>query len=265
MAPSSKGTNPAPNYTVTMNRVQTQIEAQLRIVRSFMPSRTPAAQQSTSSPAKPSFSALASTSTSKPATPSTFQSRQQTQKQDSESLFAETRAQDPNAGLGFGGSSSKRNSEREKERENQILRSRLLGRKRGAAGNVSGRTSSRREEESSDDEEPGRSGLGRAKKRVRREVSEEEKEGEKILSPGTVLEAPESAGSAKKVGATQSKDDNGALEEEDDGDLNTKDGSKIALSDDPVPVDAEGASEQKKSKKRKKKRKKNKSKDAEGE
>ncbi|TRX97429.1 hypothetical protein FHL15_001707 [Xylaria flabelliformis] len=258
MAPSSKGTNPAPNYTVTMNRVQTQIEAQLRIVRSFMPSRPPATQQSTSS-AKTTFSALASTS--KPATSSsTFQSRQQTQKQDSESLFTETRAQDPNAGLGFGGS-SKRNSEREKERENQILRSRLLGRKRGA-GNASGRTS-RREESS--DEEPGRSGLGRAKKRARRDVlkEEEEKEGEEILSPGAELEAPESAGSAEKVGAAQSND--GALKEEDDGDVITKDGPKIALGDNPMSIDAKGASEQKKSKKRKKKRKKNKSKDAEGE
>ncbi|KAI1745462.1 hypothetical protein F4680DRAFT_442936 [Xylaria scruposa] len=265
MAPTSKGTNPAPNYTVTMNRVQTQIEAQLRVVRSFMPSRAPTQQSASTSSAKPSFSALASTSNSDP-TPS-FQSRQQIQKQDSESLFTETRAQDPNAGLGFGGS-SKRNSEKEKERENQILRSRLLGRKRGAE-NASGRTS-RREESS--DEEPGRSGLGRAKKRARREVSkeeEEEKGREEILSPGAELEAPESTSSVEKVGPSQSKDDdlkNAKPEEEEDGDVHMRDGRETILGDDPVPNnDAEGTSEQKKSKKRKKKRKKNKSKEAEGE
>ncbi|KAI0552850.1 hypothetical protein F4679DRAFT_534104 [Xylaria curta] len=260
MAPTSKGTNPAPNYTVAMNRVQTQIEAQLRIVRSFMPSRTPAQQSVTTSSAKPSFSALASTSTS---TPSTFQSRQQTQKQDSESLFTETRAQDPNAGLGFGGP-SKRNSEKEKERENQILRSRLLGRKRGAE-NASGRTS-RREESS--DEEPGRSGLGRAKKRARREVlKEEEKGGEEIVSPGAELEASEPAGSLEKVAAAESEDNdlnNGKPEEEDDGDVDMRDGQEPTFRDDSVPNDAEGTSEQKKSKKRKKKRKKNKSKETGG-
>ncbi|RYC60129.1 hypothetical protein CHU98_g6067 [Xylaria longipes] len=263
MAPPSKGTNPAPNYTVTMNRVQTQIEAQLRIVRSFMPSRPAAPNTSTShstTGTKPSFSALASASasTSNP-TPANFKSRQQNQKQDTESLFTETRAQDPNAGLGFGGS-SKRNSEREKERENQILRSRLLGRKRGA-GDSSGRTS-RREESS--DEEPGRSGLGRAKKRARREVSEDRK-GEEILPPVTEPEAVESVSSPEKIGAAQSKDGNleNVTLEEAYRDVDMRDGQRTA--DDSVPNGSEGALQQKKSKKRKKKKRKNKSKEADGE
>ncbi|KAI0454387.1 hypothetical protein F5B21DRAFT_235930 [Xylaria acuta] len=290
MAPSSKGTNPAPNYAVTMNRVQTQIEARLRIVRSFMPSRSAAPNTSsstshpitgTSKPPPPSFSALASTS--KPNPPN-LKSRQRTQEQDAaaESLFAETRAQDPNAGLGFRGSSKRsgeREKEKEKERENQILRSRLLGRKRGAGD----RTSSRRGERSDDDdEEPGRSGLGRAKKRARREESresreeeeeeeeEEEKGGEaEILPPVTEPETLESANSAGKVGATQSMDDgleNATLEEEgekDGRDVDVRDGQGVAA--DSVPNSSEGASEQKKSKKRKRKKRKNKSKEAEGE
>ncbi|TGJ85224.1 hypothetical protein E0Z10_g3552 [Xylaria hypoxylon] len=248
MAPPSKGTNPAPNYTVAMNQVQTQIEAQLRIVRSFMPAR-PAAADSTTSKPTPSFSALAS---GKPTV------RRQTQKQDEEALFTETRAEDPNAGLGFG-ASSKRTSEREKERANHILRSRLLGRKRGVE-DASGRAL-RREESS--DEEPGRSGLGRAKKRARREESrEEEEEGtlQPIIGP-KVLESE-----LEKVGAKEDSLENDKLEEED-GDVNMRDTQgTTSLHDDSVPNGAEDAPEQKKNKKRKKKKKKKaKSEDAAGE
>ncbi|KAI0518388.1 hypothetical protein F5B22DRAFT_59505 [Xylaria bambusicola] len=242
MAPSTKGTNPAPNYTVAMNQVQTQIEAQLRIVRSFMPSRAPPpnAQTATTKPT-PSFSALA-TSTSKPS----LLPRQRAPKQDAESLFAETRAQDPNAGLGFG-QSSKRAAEREKERENQILRSRLLGRKRGAAPDASGRT---RHHGESSDEEPGRSGLGRAKKRARREESREE--GEEGIGPELELE---------KAGAKQVGEDSAANDEEETGDVNMKTGVS-----DPAPDGAEGApaegAKKRKRKKKNKKRKKEKSEEA---
>ncbi|KAI0436350.1 hypothetical protein F4803DRAFT_233947 [Xylaria telfairii] len=249
MAPSSKGINPAPDYTETMNRVQGQLEAQLRIVRSFMPQRSVAQQSTSSAAAKPSFSALASTSGPKPCS-TTTPSRHQ--KQHTELLFAETRAQDPNAGLGFGGT-SKRGSEREKERENQILRSRLLGRKRGAE-NASGRTA--RYEESSD-EEPGRSGLGRAKKRARREVSDEEDR-----PPVSTSEAPESFGIAQ-LGDDGLED--GKEEEEENGgeDLDMRDGQGTA--EDPAPNKSESTSEKKKRKKRKNKKKKNKLKAAEGE
>ncbi|KAI0874941.1 hypothetical protein GGS24DRAFT_321127 [Hypoxylon argillaceum] len=256
MAPSSKGTNPAPNYTVAMNQVQTQLEAQLRVVRSFMPSRPPGQTPSHPASAKPtsSFSALLSTSTSHSPLSSTSkpsQTRQQIQKQDQESLFAETRAQDPNAGLGFGG--PKRTSEREKERENQILRSRLLGRKRGAA-DASGRPLRRAGGEESSDEEPGRSGLGRAKKRARREESRDD-------TPRPIIESEVIGKELEEHGATQLKDD--GLENSkwkaEDGDIDTKDDQDtVPLPDDLIPNSSAEASDQKKRKKKRKKKKKDK-------
>ncbi|KAI0425501.1 hypothetical protein F5Y09DRAFT_99799 [Xylaria sp. FL1042] len=282
MAPTSKGVNPAPNYTVDMNRVQTHLEARLRIVRSFMPSRAPPQNTSsslstTSAKPTPSFSALASTSTS------TSSARQRLQKHpdDEETLFAETRAQDPNAGLGFG-APSKRSAEREKDRSDQILRSRLLGRKRrgGETKDASGRLL--RRDESSDDEEPGRSGLGRAKKRVRREESPAEEQvdrqgkdgdggGRDISHSITRSELPESE--LEKIGATQSKDEilrNGQSGEEKEkeiiGDADMRDVQGVASPpEDSVPGDVGDASEQQRKKRRKKKKKKDKSKEAKGE
>ncbi|KAI0112231.1 hypothetical protein GGR51DRAFT_60445 [Nemania sp. FL0031] len=262
MAPPSKGTNPAPNYTVAMNRVQTQLEAQLRIVRSFMPSRPPSLPTSstTTNTAKPtpSFSALASTSNPLSASKSTrIQTQHERQKQVEESLFAETRAQDPNAGLGFGG--PKRRSEKEREREDQILRSRLLGRRKRERGTTDASGRSLRRDESSSDEEPGRSGLGRAKKRARREEVREE-------APPPGIESD-----LEKIGVTPLGDgvpgDEGKLEAGEDGDGDVKNEPSAALPrDDVVPsgsVDASGQNTTKR--KRKKKKKKAKSKEAEGE
>ncbi|RWA13343.1 hypothetical protein EKO27_g1766 [Xylaria grammica] len=232
MAPSSKGTNPAPNYTVAMNQVQTQIEAQLRIVRSFMPPRPPAPGPA---PAKatPSFSALAS---SEPTPPASAQTRRQAQKQNEDSLFAENRAEDPNAGR-------------------RILRARLLGRKRGAGDGLDGPL--RRDESS--DEEPGRSGLGRAKKRARREESREEGGTPQPVAEPEVLE-PE----PEKVVAKDNSSKNGKLEE-DGRDINMGDAQgAISLHDASIPNGAEDAPGQK-SKKRKRKKKKAKSVKVDGE
>ena len=187
-------------------------------------------------------------------------------------MFAETRAQDPNAGLGFG-VSSKRAAERAKERETQVLRSRLLGRKRGAE-DASGRAQQRRREDSSD-EEPGRSGLGRAKKRARREPeSREEGEGEGGEGcrgiPEGITGQPEVQGpvESEKLVATQSSkgsavtdgDENVEAREEENGeiDMGIAPGTNT-LPADSIPAGAEGASDEK-TKKRKKK-KKNKKKD----
>ncbi|KAI1825394.1 hypothetical protein F4861DRAFT_198626 [Xylaria intraflava] len=206
MAPSSKGTNPAPNYAVMMNRVQTQIEAQLRTVRTFLPSKPPAQAQTTAQPttkkATPSFSALASTS--KPPVSDSTKPQQQAQRQNEENLFNEGYGQDPNAGLGFG-AISKRSNETAKERESQILRSRLLGRKRGAEDSSGRAPRHRAGGEESSDEESGRGGLGRAKKRPRREEPRRESDGERSNQLIPESDVPESE--PEKDGVAQSKDD----------------------------------------------------------
>ncbi|KAI1349405.1 hypothetical protein F5Y01DRAFT_186940 [Xylaria sp. FL0043] len=278
MAPSSKGVNPAPNYTVDMNRVQTQLEARLRIVRSFMPSRAPtssspssssSSSSSTATKPTPSFSALASTSTStsKAPPPSNSNSNPSTRQRhdDEDSLFTETRAQHPNAGLGFG-APAKRSSEREKERSDQILRSRLLGRKRGAENNnkkdASGR---RREVESSDDEEPGRSGLGRAKKRVRREESQErearlggDEEGDGEISS----KVPEYELERNGARADSLRNDEAGEDEKVNNEVETRNVVQNIASphEDSVPGGVGDASEQQKKKRRKKKKKRRKKK-----
>ncbi|KAI0804942.1 hypothetical protein GGR55DRAFT_308090 [Xylaria sp. FL0064] len=284
MAPSSKGVNPAPNYTVDMNRVQTQLEARLRIVRSFMPSRAPpqntCSSSSSSNATKPtaSFSALASTSTSK-APPTSNSNSSARQRHDAEeSLFTETRAQDPNAGLGFG-APSKRSSERQKERSDQILRSRLLGRKRGIENNKKDASGRRRQVESSDDdEEPGRSGLGRAKKRVRREESPVD---EQETQPGANGEERGCEMSHSVAGSKLSEPElekNGAradsLRNDESGEKNKGNGQVEMRDDvqniaspreDSVPGGVGDASEQQRKKRRKKKKKKDKSKEAKAE
>ncbi|KAI1295795.1 hypothetical protein F5Y03DRAFT_300867 [Xylaria venustula] len=249
MAPTSKGANPAPNYTEAMNRVQTQLEARMRIVRSFMPSRPPSHPTST-------FSALAS---SKPST--TSAAARQTH--DAESLFAETRAQDPNAGLGFG-TSSKKQREKEKERSDQLLRSRLLGRKRGAEnGNSASLRRGAREESS--DEEPGRSGLGRAKKRARREESPDEEKGEggeqRREIEQSIAGSEGLVSGLDNVGTAQPKE---SKDEDEDGDEDVD----MKGAQNSVPDGATSISDQnvkKRRKKRKKKKQKSKSEEAKSE
>lgn len=303
MAPSSKNANPAPDYTVSMNRVQTQLEAQLRIVRAFMPAR-PAPSITIITRPTPAFSSLATQSLNpspNTAAPSRTQSRTQANEAE-ENLFA---AQDPNAGLGFGGpkhagegANAKGGTTRERERENQVLRSRLLGgRKRGiGTGDTQGKAF-RRVEEQSSDEEPGRSGLGRAKKRARREedpaADEDEDEGTSVSAPviesealdrdrdrdEKACDAPLSRGGGRGTGLEGRGGGGNGDEDEDededgDGDGDVKDGSSTALlRDDSIlgaSADISGQGETKKNKKRKKKKKKkekknDKSKEASGE
>ncbi|KAI0393250.1 hypothetical protein F5Y17DRAFT_433430 [Xylariaceae sp. FL0594] len=197
MAPTSKGkgANPAPNYLVSMNRVQTQLEAQLKVVRSFMPttsslsasfkSSTSSLSASSTSSSKPSFSALASGTTNinnnnntNPTANGSRKDRHARNDAAEESLFQESRAQDPNAGLGYSTSKPTKEKEREQERGTHLLRGRLLGKRRSAGddfGNKRRRaTIAGESNSSSSDDEPGRSGLGRAKKRVRRDVDVEQ-------------------------------------------------------------------------------------------
>ncbi|KAI1201464.1 hypothetical protein F5X97DRAFT_22966 [Nemania serpens] len=297
MAPSSsKGANPAPDYTVSMNRIQTRLEAQLRIVRGFMPARPPpttttsSTSPSTTTKPTPSFSSLASqppnpNSNLNTTTASNPRSRSQPHEAE-ENLFA---AQDPNAGLGFGSGGPRRAGERgekggtARDRENQVLRSRLLGRKRGvaaaAAGDARGGTTFRQAEgEGSSDEEPGRSGLGRAKKRARRADADEdevasvsvsvsfpviESEALDVIEDEKVRDAPLNRHGVETTGLeVRGGDEDGDEDEGEDGDRDVKDSSGTAfLRDDSVrdvSADVLGQDKTKKNKKRKKKKKKEK-------
>ncbi|KAK5635189.1 hypothetical protein RRF57_010901 [Xylaria bambusicola] len=118
-----------------------------------------------------------------------------------------------------------------------------------------------RHRDESSDEEPGRSGLGRAKKRARREESrkeeEEEEEGQRIeeaTKPRTKLEKP---------GVTQVGEGSAVNDGEETGDVDMKTAPDSASN--PVPNGAESAPDEgmKKRKRKKKKKKKGKEKSEE--
>ncbi|OTB05425.1 hypothetical protein M426DRAFT_319963 [Hypoxylon sp. CI-4A] len=193
MAPTSKSTtassksaangNPAPDYTLNMNRIRTQMEARIKAFRTSFPSRSdlPNTNNNTSTSTAGPFSTLSSG-----APTSTPQSRSQSQPQslearrkELEAEFAEEQGLDPNAGIGtIRASKSSAENGSGNDRETARLRGRLLG-KRGANGAFGdkGQQKWMRKEESSD-EEAGRSGLGRSKrngkKRSRAEAEDDE-------------------------------------------------------------------------------------------
>ncbi|KAI1388312.1 uncharacterized protein F4822DRAFT_241875 [Hypoxylon trugodes] len=177
-----KGVNPAPDFTLAMNRIQTQFEARTKLLRNALPKPRPDSQiQTNSSSTTKSFSALSANTPSSTTQPQSRSSSTtaEAHRRAQEAEFAEDRNLDPNAGLGLfprvSAAESGRNGETAK------LRRRLLG-KRGRAGDDTGQYKRARKEESSEDEEAGRSGLGRAKrntngrKRARAEVSNRDEE-----------------------------------------------------------------------------------------
>ncbi|KAI2620247.1 hypothetical protein GGS26DRAFT_571664 [Hypomontagnella submonticulosa] len=165
--------NPAPDFTVNMNRIQTQLEARLKAARSFLPSRSDLINTSSSS-GSGSFSALSGSSN--PSSARDAAARRQAE----EAEFAEERGLDPNAGIGSGPARSggkggeNENGSKGQDRETSRLRGRLLGKRgRGGAADSEGQKKWVRREDSSD-EEAGRSGLGRAKRVGKRSRAEME-------------------------------------------------------------------------------------------
>lgn len=261
---SSKNTanaNPAPDFTVNMNRIQTQFEAHLKAVRSFLPSRsdlnnTSSSSGATSTSTGKSFSALITGANntapqSRDATSAAAAAAARRAAQEAE--FAEERALDPNVGLGHtrapGG--SKNGNDGGKDPETAKLRGRLLG-KRGRAGvDVDGQQKWVRKDESSD-EEPGRSGLVRAKrigKRSRAEM-EDNSDGRAKQNDGVHVEAD--APPKVKVAAVDEAEEsidsaNGS------GDAVENSDSKLLGEDESNAHVAEGNSKKKRKKKKKKK------------
>ncbi|KAI0381495.1 hypothetical protein F5Y04DRAFT_62495 [Hypomontagnella monticulosa] len=193
---SSKGAptgNPAPDFTMNMNRIQTQLEARLKAARSFLPSRSELkANSSASASVGGSFSALSGSSNPPGALPQSQDTNAlaAARRQAEEAEFAEDRGLDPNAGIGSApirsstGNGGANGNGREQDRDTSRLRGRLLG-KRGRV-DADGQKKWVRKEDSSD-EEAGRSGLGRAKrvgKRSRAEMEEGERQdgGDRVRS-----------------------------------------------------------------------------------
>ncbi|KAI0016646.1 hypothetical protein F4780DRAFT_670184 [Xylariomycetidae sp. FL0641] len=255
-AAGGKGTNPAPDYGVHMNRIQAQLEARLRTARSFLPSSKP----TTSSGA---FSAL--TSPSAPQSEADPGTRRCDDDEEEAQFAAELRGADPHAGLGFaakkapgaagGGEASARD---------RALRGKLLGKRRGREQDGAARR--RRQEPESSDEEPGRSGLGRAKKRARREERDDGDGGEGTTGGRGVLEedeveenmgvdarklAIEAGGESAQAADTMELDgDEAAADAPADGEGDAEAAAVGAEGD----VDADAAAKKKRKKRKKKKK-----------
>ncbi|KAF3070984.1 hypothetical protein GL218_00755 [Daldinia childiae] len=195
MAPTSTSTskaaptgNPAPDFTVTMNRIQMQLEARMKAARSFLPSRSDLNNASSSS-GSGSFSALGgSSSTSNPQ----IQSRDAAARRAAEEAeFAEERGLDPNAGIGLTRSPATGNENTSgTDRDTARLRGRLLGKRGRNGAGAEGQQKWVRKEDSSD-EEAGRSGLGRAKRSGKRSRAEMEThdDGSDHVESGSTLRA----------------------------------------------------------------------------
>ncbi|KAI1449525.1 hypothetical protein F5Y02DRAFT_371913 [Annulohypoxylon stygium] len=195
---ASKGTNPAPDFTVNMNRIQTQLEARMKAVRSFLPSRSNIQTPNPNSVGG-SFSALSSSgpqpSSNTSSTPQSLAAEASKRRAAAEAEFAEDRNLDPNVGIGVVRATSGNGETNGRDRDTARLRGRLLG-KRGK-GNEGAEKRWVRKEESSD-EEAGRSGLGRTKKngkRSRTEMESEDREEEVAeVLPSNVKEISEQYG-----------------------------------------------------------------------
>ncbi|KAI5864251.1 hypothetical protein GGS23DRAFT_563509 [Durotheca rogersii] len=191
-AKTAANANPAPEFTVNMNRIQMRLESRLRTARAFLPS-TPEAPGSLGSSRRPfsTFNSNSSASTSsQPRLDPPPRGWRAVSRAAEESEFAEERGLDPNAGIGL--IRAARNSasvvQSGRDRETTKLRGRLFGgRGKGLNGDGNSENNQRwvRKEESSD-EETGRSGLGRAKmpgKRSRTGIEFEDGERQEDLQP----------------------------------------------------------------------------------
>ncbi|KAH7040444.1 uncharacterized protein B0I36DRAFT_10484 [Microdochium trichocladiopsis] len=302
MAPptSSKGSNPAPDFNLFMNKIQMQVEASknsLQLLQqhraaaaAFTARRTATAAAATqqSGPAGStagggSFSSLqkASTSTTAAAATTTVARGPKSQQQQADRLaqlaaeeaeFADDRASDVNAGVGFArpkgsGLIPGMTGDAARDRDTKALRGRLLGGRRdrnGAREDPSSAYSRRRKYggggDSSEDDEPGRSGLGREKKRSHSEVeAEEEDNGE--INPVKTGELSGSSGNAAEADVLTGREATGVLSGLDEGPrgdvLASPDGQGQAKSDKSGKAESSTSSANRETKGKKKKRRKN--------
>ncbi|ORY64413.1 uncharacterized protein BCR38DRAFT_485570 [Pseudomassariella vexata] len=158
MAPTStlsfKGTNPAPNYLVSMNSIQQLLNAKSSFADPSLSSAAP----------KPSSSNIQTPSKSTPLDPGAQAQTRARARADEEKDLEQYAGLDANMGLGM--VTGKTSAQAIKDRDTKILRGRLLGKGRKVGDGESGK---RRREESSDEDE-GRSGIVRGKTGAKRRV-----------------------------------------------------------------------------------------------
>ncbi|OTA54942.1 hypothetical protein K449DRAFT_191971 [Hypoxylon sp. EC38] len=280
MAPTSTSTssaskntvnaNPAPDFTVNMNRIQTQFEAHLKAVRAFLPSRSDLNNTSSSSGANPnpnpnptssstgkSFSALSTSANSTVPQSRDAPSATAARRAAQEAEFAEEQALDPNAGLGHvrapGGSNKNGNDGGGKDPETARLRGRLLGKRGRVAGaDVDGQQKRVRKDESSD-EEPGRSGLGRAKRIEKRSRAEMEDDGDGAKQDDGVPVETDTPPEVKVAAVEEAQESIDSANGPDEAVENAT--FELPGEDEPNGHVAEGNSKKKRKKKKKKKSK----------
>ncbi|RYP05002.1 hypothetical protein DL765_009984 [Monosporascus sp. GIB2] len=272
------GGNPTPDFAATMNKIQLLWDARSRVatasLHSSSSSRTNTNNTTTPKTSGGAFSSLTS-ATSSSATQGADQAALRRRRlEEEEAAFAEERALDPNAGIGARSSTKSDANAVARDREDRMLRGRLLGKRGRAADGSSGPARGAAEkyarDDDGDDEEPGRSGLGRVKKRrVHQETETEAKvEGDenenqkgevhmKANRGGAVEEGmPDAAGDEK---AEEVRRDDGTEDGADGGEAGDNSGAvggRPEEGDNRGQEDAERGAASKKKKKRKKKKKK---------
>ncbi|KAJ1338231.1 hypothetical protein MN608_01089 [Microdochium nivale] len=259
---SNKGSNPAPDFALFMNKIQMGLDSatsslpflqqhRAKAATFIRPNSTPATQESKapSISAGGTFSSLQKQQQQQHQTDgagSSTGARPLHRQQDADRLarlaaeeaeFADDRASDANAGVGFarprglGLHQPGQQQGSARDRDTKALRGRLLGGRRGAQlssrDEANGNSSYNRRKkygggESSDDE-PGRSGLGRAKKATttkrRRSESDEEHNGDStaVVPEGELtveLELPDTILATASKGASGATD-RGSLQRDD--------------------------------------------------
>ncbi|KAI1381529.1 hypothetical protein F4677DRAFT_403267 [Hypoxylon crocopeplum] len=256
-ASTSKGTpngNPAPDFTVHMNRIQMQLEAGLKVARAFNPRSDP---NGTSSPAGKSFSALsgnAHASGSQPQSRGAGLPLAATRRELEAADFSEEWGLDANAGIGSlkppsSSAAAAAGGNRDgNDRDTARLRGRLLG-KRGRGTDSKGTHKWTRKEESSDDE-AGRSGLGRAKNGKRPRAEMEAGDGEQAKGDSERVEA--GASPKSKMSPVENTGELVNHNKDIEGSAEASTTLKPTGGDESSQANAEGSNKRRKKKKKKK-------------
>ncbi|KAK8025168.1 hypothetical protein PG990_002991 [Apiospora arundinis] len=284
---TKKGANPAPDYTTMFNSIELLQAARSRKAlssssASFSQRRAAQQQALTTATTKP---AAAATATGKSTATIAKSSAARTA-----ALLAQAKAEeadldrlamdDDNAGVGLHGGAPKTAEQLARMREDRKLASRLLGKKRRADEAKGQRM--RGEDHPSSDDEPGRSGVGRAKKKVRRDVvvvaaavedatpaaavevstnvgvDTDMKDGEdEEKVPAAAAAVTEKMEKKKKTSADSSEEDQQA---EGDKETGAVAGAATSIGDQPKATDGENTNTEAMSKKKRKKKNKKKSK-----
>ncbi|KAK8107124.1 uncharacterized protein PG998_009137 [Apiospora kogelbergensis] len=262
---AKKGANPAPDYTSMFNSIELLQSAR---TRKALASSSATLSQRRAAQQQPPTTNPAITNGGKSSKSAARTAALLAQAKAEEADLDRLAMDDDNAGVGLHGG-PKTAEQLARLREDRKLASRLLGKKRRADEAKGQRM---RGEDPSSDDEPGRSGVGRAKKKARRDVivavADDKAQVKQASSPedvdtdmkdGDEGEATASAAGTEKVEKTPANSS-----EEDQQDKETEVAAKRAASigDQPKATDGNNPEVEAVSKKKRKKKNKKKAKAA---